>query len=660
MQYNDEKNPPSLKASGGQREKLNRLEKKLYSRGAPNIIDAGRTELKEDVKQNEEIKTDWPNVKTSSFDELAAKMSKVAQNKHNFVNKIFIASLVFFVVAAGIAAFVFLGGSNLVSSRNVDVQVSGPLSIPGGQEVSFDIDVVNNNNVDLNAASLLVEYPEGVRSPLDFSKELGRERFDLGTIKSKESRRQNIKAVFFGEKDSLKQIKISLEYRVENSSALFYKEKVHEVSISSAPVIITPVYPKEVNSNQDISFNIEVASNSKDAIDNFLVKVEYPFGFVFKDATPKTSFGDNIWKFSNLKSGEKRTISFRGNIIGQNNEERVFKIDTGTASENDERVIAVPLSQLMETILVKKPFIGLEVLVEGKDGDAALRGGSLASTELTLRNNLPSRLFNVSVEVALQGGAFNRLSVVPDSGGFFQSSNDTILWDKRSLPALADMGPGSDQRLSFRLSPLAYSSITSGAKPEIEIVVKAKGERILESGSVEQVSALETRKIILATDISLSSQVARSIGNIENSGPIPPKVDIPTTYTVVWGIKNSFNQVSNVEVRATLPSYVKWTSLYNPSSEAVSFNAVTNEVVWNAGSILPNTGFSSPEKQVYFQLEFLPSSSQIGQVPSILGASSLSGIDKVTGLRVGFTAAAVSTNFSGDPSFRNEDDKVGQ
>ncbi|KKR28241.1 MAG: hypothetical protein UT61_C0054G0013, partial [Candidatus Woesebacteria bacterium GW2011_GWA1_39_8] len=198
MQYNDEKNPPSLKASGGQREKLNRLEKKLYSRGAPNIIDAGRTELKEDVKQNEEIKTDWPNVKTSSFDELAAKMSKVAQNKHNFVNKIFIASLVFFVVAAGIAAFVFLGGSNLVSSRNVDVQVSGPLSIPGGQEVSFDIDVVNNNNVDLNAASLLVEYPEGVRSPLDFSKELGRERFDLGTIKSKESRRQNIKAVFFG------------------------------------------------------------------------------------------------------------------------------------------------------------------------------------------------------------------------------------------------------------------------------------------------------------------------------------------------------------------------------------------------------------------------------------------------------------------------------
>lgn len=660
MQYDDDKNPPSLKASGGQREKLNRLEKKLYSRSAPSIIDTGRTELKEDMGKNEEIKTDWPNVKTNSFDELAAKMSKVAQNKHNFVNKIFIISLVFFVVAAGIAMFVFLGGSNLVSSRNVDIQVSGLPSVPGGQEVSFDIDVINNNNIDLNAASLLVEYPEGARSPSDFSKELDRERFDLGTIKSKESRRQNIEVVFFGEKDSLKQIKISLEYRVENSSALFYKEKMHEVSISSAPVIITPVYPKEVNSNQDISFNIEVASNSKDEIDNFLVKVEYPFGFVFENSIPQASFGDNIWKFSNLKSGEKRNISIKGNIIGQNNEERVFKINTGTANENDERMIAVPLSQLMETILVKKPFIGMDVLIEGKEGDVALRGGNLANTELIVRNNLPSRLFNTSVEVTFKGAAFNRISVVPDSGGFFQSSNDTILWDKRSVAEFADMGPGSDQRLSFRLAPFTYSNIASGAKPEIEMVIKATGERILESGSVEQVSAMATRKITLATDISLSSKVVRSIGNIENSGPIPPKVDVPTTYTVVWGIKNSFNQVSNVEVRATLPAYVKWTNLHNPSSEIVSLNAVTNEIVWNAGSVLPNTGFGSPEKQVYFQLEFLPSSSQIGQVPTILGEASLSGIDKVTGLRVGLKAPSVTTSFAEDLSFKTGDDKVGQ
>lgn len=640
------------------KEKLDKLERKLYSRNAPPIIDTGRTDF--EVKEAEPVETEWQGVKNNSFDELAAKMSRVALNKNNFVNKIFIISALFFVVAAVVATFVFLGGSNIVSSKNVDIQVTGPIAVPGGQEVSLDINILNNNNTDLNSASLLIEYPEGVRTSYDLTKDLDRERFALETIKSNESYRQNLKLIFFGEKDTVKQVKISLEYRVENSSALFYKEKIHEVSISSAPVIITPTYPKEVNSNQEISFNLEIASNSNDEINNLLVNVEYPFGFVFKEATPKPSFGNNIWGFSGLTSGEKRKIAIKGSIIGQNNEERIFRINTGTASQDDERVIAVPLSQLTESILVKKPFISLGVLIGGKEGNATVEGGSTVNTQLLIRNNLPSRLFNTSVEVALNGGAFNRLSVSPNTGGFFQSSNDTILWDKRSVNSLADMEPGSNLDLSFNLSPLTYSSIGAGSKPEIEMTIKVVGERILESGSVEKVTAIENRKMILATDILLTSQAVRSLGNLENTGPIPPKVDTPTTYTIIWEIKNSFNQVSNAEVRATLPSYVKWTGLKSPVGEIVSFNSVTNQIVWNVGSVLPNTGFGSSKRLVYFQLEFLPSSSQIGDNPMILGGATLSGIDKVTGLKIERQVEAVTTTFSSDPTFRVGDDRVVQ
>jgi len=105
---------------------------------------------------------------------------------------------------------------------------------------------------------------------------------------------------------------------------------------------------------------------------------------------------------------------------------------------------------------------------------------------------------------------------------------------------------------------------------------------------------------------------------------------------------------------------VKWTNLKSPDNEIFSFNPVTNEVVWNAGSILPNTGFSSPKKEIYFQLEFLPSVSQIGQTPNLLGEASLSGIDKVTGLKIESKAPAVTTNFSDDPTFKLGDDRVVQ
>lgn len=651
-----------MEYEGEKKERLGKLEKKLYSRNAPDIIDKGRSEFvpKEEshavdmsIQMEEEPKTD-------RFDELAARMARAAQSKHSFVNKIFIVSLSFFVIAAGVAAFVFLGGSNLVSSRNVDIQVVGPLSVPGGQEVSLDINIINNNNVDLNSASLLVEYPEGVRSSSDLSKDLTSERFVLGDIKSKESYGKNLKIVFLGDKDTVRQIKLTLEYRVENSSALFYKEKTYEAVIGSAPVIITPTYPKEVNSNQDISFDVEIASNSKDTLDNFLVNVNYPFGFVFKSSSPVATFGNNIWRFYGLKPGEKRKISITGNIIGQDNEEKVFRITAGSASENDERVIAVPLSDLTESVMVKKPFIGVDTSIAGQKGDAMLKGGVSADISFDLRNNLPSKLFNVSVEASFSGGAFDKLGIAPNSGGFFQSSNNTVLWDKRSVPDFSEMAPGSAKSLSLQLSPLQYSKVAKGSAPEIYMNVKVTGDRILDSGSTDKVSVTETRKITLLTDVILSSKSARSLGNLENSGPIPPKVDTPTTYTIIWSISNSFNQVSNAEVRATIPSYMKWKNLYSPQSESIKFDSTTNEVVWSAGSILANTGFGTSPKTVYFQLEFLPSSSQIGETPPILGDASLTGIDKATGAHITASAPAVSTAFTSDPTFKNGDDKVGQ
>ena len=151
MDYNDEK-----------KEKLDNLERKLYSRNAPNIIEnktlstplahSGMEEIEE-----EEVKESWQNPEASSFDEMAAKISKMAGKKHNFVKKIFVFSVAFFVLASAIAAFVFLGGVNLVSSKNVDIKIVGPLSVGGGQEVSFDINIINNNNIDSPAKPIIAK-----------------------------------------------------------------------------------------------------------------------------------------------------------------------------------------------------------------------------------------------------------------------------------------------------------------------------------------------------------------------------------------------------------------------------------------------------------------------------------------------------------------------
>lgn len=642
--------------SDDQKNKLDRLENKLYSRKAPEIIDKGQTKIE---REEEEVSTEWREIGQSKIDTLAAHVSRISDSKHHVVRKIFIASLIFFILSIGTAAFVFLGGSNLVSSKNVDLDVVGPFAVGGGQINSYDITVINENNTDLESVSLIIEYPDGTRNPENLSEDLKRQRFEIGSIGSGKSSSQKIAAVFFGEKESVKSIKLSVEYRVANSSALFFKEKGFDITISSAPVIITPTYPKEVNSNQEINFNIEVASNTNDTLNNFLIEVEYPFGFVPKKYNPEPISGSSSWRFDNLKPGEKKTINLSGNIIGQNNEERVFRIVAGTVSDVDDRKVGVVIADLTESILVKKPFVGLGVSVGGKtEGDYSGRGGEEITVEFTLTNNLPTRLFHNKISVKLSGAALDKNKIIAGQDGFYRSIDNTILWDERSLPELADLSPGESKTLYFRVVPLAYGQIQSGSKPEIQIDIRAEGERVLESGSVENVSSDESRKIVLGTDVNINSRIVRSIGSIENTGPIPPKIEVPTTYGVVWSISNSFNQVSNIEVRAKLPSYVKWTGFYSPQSEVISYNQATNEVVWKAGSVLPNTGLQGIRKEVVFQIEFLPSISQINTIPLIISAPVLTGIDRGTGASVRAVGSEGTTDFSTDPTYRSGDGYV--
>ena len=58
-----------------------------------------------------------------------------ASSHMSFWKKFFITSAIFFIGAVAVAAFVFLGKSNLVSTKNVDILVSGPIAAPAGEEI---------------------------------------------------------------------------------------------------------------------------------------------------------------------------------------------------------------------------------------------------------------------------------------------------------------------------------------------------------------------------------------------------------------------------------------------------------------------------------------------------------------------------------------------
>ncbi len=152
--------------------------------------------------------------------------------KTSLFKKFFIFSICFFFVAVIVAVYAFVGGGNTVSNDNIDIAILGNAFTAGGEDLPLQIEITNKNNAALELADLVVEYPKG--SSADLTQDNNRLRDSLGTIPAGQIRTDNLKVVLFGEQGSTRPIKVSLEYRVEGSNAIFVKEKEYSVSISSS------------------------------------------------------------------------------------------------------------------------------------------------------------------------------------------------------------------------------------------------------------------------------------------------------------------------------------------------------------------------------------------------------------------------------------------
>jgi hypothetical protein len=635
------------------RSKIEDLEKSLYSKSRKVDSIQKKEEWPLDSRKYD-VEEDWGN--RENLDKIVEENKDMfggQKKKKSFLKKFFIFSAAFFIVAVAIAVFVIFGGSNIISSENVEISFSGPVSISGGEKLSLQIMILNKNNTNLELADLLIEYPEGTRSATNLSKEMPRSRSSIGDIKSGDLARETIEAVLFGEEGDKKQIKITVEYRVSGSNAIFFKEKVYEVEISSSPVNLSVESLKDINSGKEIDLEVTLSSNSANVINNLMFIAEYPFGFTFNESSPKPSFENNTWKLGDLSPGEERTIKITGKLEGQDNEERIFRFFAGVESEENEREIETAFIVSNQSIFIKKPFVSLDVAVNGSTSEnLASPSGVPIGVSIDWQNNLPTRVANVEIEAKLSGESLDRNSVKVIKG-FYQSSNNTITWSQENNSAFEFLNPGERGEVGFSFSSLGLSSGERFINSEIFIDISVRGRRLSESDVSEEVDSTVRKKIRISSDLSLSSRALYFSGPFQNTGPMPPKADSTTTYTITWSLANSSNNISETQVIASLPSYVGWLGKLSPSNEDISYNPVSGVITWDVGNLDAGTGFSSPAKEVSFQISLLPSLSQVGTGPIIVGATEITATDDFTRVELNIQKPTLTTRLTTDPSFKS-------
>lgn len=613
----------------------------------PNLKKPVETKAK-DTTVNPDFQSDYhPDLKTvrigDSADNQGSGFERPRKKKSNFTFGFLIFMLIFFFfIGAGFYTYINLSqGTNTISTNKVDIKVTGPVNVKSGEVSDFIIDITNNNTSDLILSDLVIQYPDGSKSPADRNQDLTNERISIGTIKPGQTIRQKNSVVFFGEQNVKKNIRYSYEFNINDSATIFKTDKDVGVFIAGSPINVVVNNVKEINNNQELTFNIDLSSNTEEVLKNIQLRVEYPFGYRLLEATPKPISDNNTWSFDTISPLSSTTIKLKGKFIGEVNVDKNFRFTLGIEDTKTKEMLTVLTTQDTQ-VAIRKPFVVTRLLIDGDSKDMkAVTYDQNMKNDLVVTNNLPDAITDVVVEVSLAGMLIDRTSI-SSSDGFYDSNRDVIFWDKSLNTGLTNIPPGESRELSFNMRTLSSSEslIKTLRRSSSDLVINVKAQRLSENRVPENIVASTKKQLRLQTDTVLYSNMAY------DKGIYSPEVNKEVVYKYIGNISNTANTVKDVTFTAKLPPNATWKGVYGPNipPASIKYNQSTRELTITLSDVEAGAGVDKPLREFYFKIGFIPTLTQAGQLPITIMNPTLTVTDSFTGEKIQSKTNSMSTS----------------
>lgn len=561
-----------------------------------------------------------------------------------FAGIFFIAAVVFFVSALGIAGSLFYFGGNSVSVDKITFDIQGPTTIAGGDTVPLSLTITNKNPTAIENVTVEIDFPSGTRDARNTLVPYARYVENLGTLASGATITRSVKAVLFGAAGQALTLPVSLSYGTAGSNSTFAKKISYPLAISSTPLSVSVDTFSETVSNKPLTFTLTVRSNATVPISNVVLVGAFPFGF--SATSSSLPMNNSSFLLGTLTPGASKTITLTGTLTGQNKEQRVFHFTVGTADTPKNQTLAVTYMSQDATVSIVAPFIETTLAFNGDtSGNIAIVPGNLQSITLSYRNTLPTIVADVSVVVTISGSAIDYDSIRTEKG-FYNSVDHTIVFSKDTDPALASLAPGASGIGGFRFLTRPVGSLPQA--PTITFATSVSGTRVGQTNVPEETSSSATKTIRVVTGVAFSAYSLHASGPWSESGPIPPRAEQETTYAIVWNVQNTANTVAGAAVSATLPSYVSYTDI-STGTGSFSYDEKSRTMTWNVGDLAQGAS-----AQGAFKVSIIPSTSQKGNAPPLTSSASFFGYDRFAGVQISATAAPVTTETSRDPGYVSE------
>lgn len=620
--------------------RLDTAKDSLYAPDAPLITH--RREMQDAYQYDEEIKVPeqkWNPVVQRDFKPKGETVDKVSK----VFRKILLGAVIFFILSVGAAVFFYFFGNNIISSRNIAININTPTSVASSDTLSFEVSIQNGNNSDLINSAIVIDYPDGTREVMDNTKPLISQKVDIGTLRKGEIAKRTISTRLFGPENSTKTIKVTYEYNIADSNGNFSKSESFNVTLRLAPVVFSVNALTEVNNNQEITLTANVISNSNNMLRNVAVNVIYPFGFTYTESNLEVATGrDGLFPIGDLSPNETKQVVVKGIISGQSEDDKVFKFNVGTADAQSPERISTSLATYDQNMTIRTDFLATKIVLSS-DRDGQPLGSPIRGT-VSWRNTLDVPLNDVRFSLRIDGDLIDIPAITSDRG-FYDSSGSMILWNQDENKELQEVAPGQSGQYGFSIPLFAYDRAISTKlhNPQVDLQLDVQARRLDADNVSENITSSFIKNVPAKTSVMLTAQSLHLTGPLSNTGPIPPKAEQKTTYTVTIALSNSVNPMAGGVVTVNLPTYVTYEDQISPQSERVSWNQGSRQVRWDIGDIATFTGHGISPRSLSFRVGISPSRTQIGQVLDLVRDISFTGQDASAGVTISATAPTVTT-----------------
>ncbi len=552
--------------------------------------------------------------------------------------KILIIFSVIFLAILVLSSAVFYFWLTSFKKSLIDFNISGPTQVSSGEAGTYVISYWNNTNQILQNAVLVLRYPQD--AVVGDNKII--QNIDLGSIGIGGGGKQEIILAFVGPDKSIQKLEAILSYKPQNTTSTFENRASKEVTIDGSALSVDFKTPETTLPNVKNVFVIHYKNNTDKVFQNVSIEATYPneFNFVSSDQTPVKN--NNTWNLGDLNPNEEGDITILG--ILKNAQNANFELAIGVVKNSGFYKFSQNSFQIN---LISLP-LKMDILVNDQS-NLTVNPGDYLQFKIHYENSAGIAFSDVILKAKLDGLMYNFSSL--KTSGYFNGMDNTITWNAGNLPDFKSLSSNSSGDVEFQINVKPQYIIRTFRDKNFLLQVSA----VMETPTVPSSLAVKSLSVVSDLAIKVNTKAELKVKGyyfdsiIKNSGPLPPKVNQTTTYTIHWQITNYSNDINNTIVKAVFPEGVSWLNKKAGAGAAtLEYNDQTNELTWNVGELAAGTGVLLDPFEVVFQVGLTPAANKVNMIVPILGEAALTGDDTFTGNDILVTAPALKTDLPDD------------